>query len=168
MLRMKPTQRAITAKLQRVAVGFTLLEMVMVLVMVGVLTIYALPNVLNMPGATLDSQAKSFASDLRRTQLLATVSGSTLCMWLTDNTHYSVKNQCTAAASTLTDPATNRPIQGTLINGVTFGSYVNPQGLKFNSLGQPSLAASYVFSGSTPTSTVNVTALTGYVKVTTP
>ena len=167
---MKPTQHHRLMKQQCNAVGFTLIEMVMVLVLIGILSIYAVPNILSMPTSTLDSQAKSFASDLRRTQLLASVRGTSLCVLLRDNSHYSVVSQCAQPSSEIIDPATGLAFRGQFQNGVVFKNYPNLPALEFNSLGQPNRAASYVIapqSGSTASVNVNVTALTGYVSTVT-
>ena len=163
---MKPTQNLASRHPQRAAVGFTLIEMAIVLVLLSVLSIYTVPKVFNSSAVTLDSQAKSFASDLRRVQLLSSVRGISLCVKLVDNTHYSVLTQCAQSASTFIDPATGQPFQGQLLYGVIFQNFPNLPALEFNNLGQPSRAASYVIgpqSGSTASFGVNVTALTGYV-----
>jgi prepilin-type N-terminal cleavage/methylation domain-containing protein len=165
---MKPTQPPFVSQKQRcAALGFSLIELMVVLVLIGILSLVAIPKMLNNPAATLDAQAKTFASDLRRAQLLAGVRGVSLCV-LASGISYSVVSQCAQPASVITDPANGQPFARTLTNGVTFTNAAIAPPLEFNNLGQPSQAAAYIVSPSNGAINfhVNVTALTGYVSIT--
>lgn len=150
---------------ERVYRGFTLMEMVVVLLLLGILSIYATPRILNLAESTMDSQAKAFASDLRRVQLLASVRGATLCVCLINNQSYKVLNSsCNPDdANAVTDPSTGKVFQSQLVNGVIF--LQGPTLLKFDSSGQPDAGAAYAIGkdSNTPAIQVQVTSLTGYV-----
>lgn len=143
----------------------------MVVVVLGILSVVALPKMLNNPSATLDVQAKAFASDLRRAQLLASTQAVSVCVLATVNTNtYRMVYQCAQPnTSQVKDPATGQAFVGTFTNGVAF-SVTPGQSLEFNSLGQPNLQTptNYVIvpANGAMSFHVSVTPLTGYVSTT--
>lgn len=164
---MKPAQPIVAKNKPCNWVGFTLIEMMVVLVLVGILGAYAIPKMLNNSAATLDAQAKTFASDLRRAQLLATLRGVSLCV-LAGGSSYSIVYQCTQPSNTIIDPVTGQPFVGAFTNGVALTNAPVAPPLEFNNLGQPNHAASYVIAPSNGLTSfhINVAALTGYVSTT--
>lgn len=145
--------------------GFTLVELLMVMTILGIVAVYAGLKDTSSADATLPSQARKLASDLRHAQLLASSQGIRLC-FRTGNNHYyaSLYDQANSSCSTtpLTDPATGGAFSVTLQKNASFSSGANTT-LTFDSLGRPSAAASYTLSTGTSTETVSVAALTGRV-----
>ncbi|MGB5305334.1 MAG: type II secretion system protein [Gammaproteobacteria bacterium] len=143
--------------------GFTLIELVTVLVIVAALAAYALPN-WSPDDTTVAAQADRLARDLRHTQALAMAQGRTLSFDVVSASAY----RAAAGGSTVTDPATQENFLITLDNSVTLSG----TDTDFDSLGRPVsagslLAAARVFSvtGSSRTATVTVSPVTGYVAV---
>lgn len=147
--------------------GFTLIEMVIFMTLVGILSVIATPRLLGNSSVTLDSQVKTFAADLRRVQLWASNSGTNLCV-LTATSSYSVVYQCGQPANKVTDPATGLAFERSFEKGLTFTNSAVVPPLQFDSLGQANHATHFVISASDGVSlAVDVTALTGYVSVST-
>ena len=163
---MKPAQLLALKNKRHAMAGFTLIEMVMVLTLIGIFGMVSMPKMLSVGPATLDSQARTFASDLRRTQLLASVRGITLCVQAS-GTHYSIE-PCTQPGMPIVDPATGQSFVGDFRNGVQFTNAAITPSLAFNSAGQPNHATRFMVGSNVSTSTlyVDVTALTGYVSTT--
>lgn len=145
--------------------GFTLVELLMVMTIIGIVGVFVALKSPSPADATLPSQARKLASDLRHAQQLATSQGIRLCFRTGSNHYYaSPYLQASSSCSTtpLSDPATGGAFSVTLQKGVTFSSGANSI-LVFDSLGRPSAAASYTLSSGTSTNSVSVAALTGRV-----
>ena len=136
--------------------GFTLVELIIVIVVLGIMSAYAVMRYTSPAEVTLPSQAQTMASNIRAVQTLATTSGRRIRIDFTA-TRYTVS--CVDGAN---------PCPGFYVdleNGVTL-STISITPLDFNSLGQPlnsagaSTAASYTLGGA---KTVSVAALTGFV-----
>ncbi|MEJ2687445.1 MAG: type II secretion system protein [Gammaproteobacteria bacterium] len=144
--------------------GFTLVELVTVLVIVAVLGAYLVPK-LDISGSSVAAQATGLARDLRHAQALAMAEGSTL-VFQPAASGYRVTD---SGGTTVTDPATQRPFQVTLDNGVSLSGGA----VRFDSLGRPVSAggslrtgpASLALSGGGRTDTVAVSPVTGFVSV---
>jgi len=150
--------------------GSTFIELLIVLVVLGVLSAYAVTKSVTSGELTLPSQAQQMASDIRHMQLLASSWGQSLRLTVGPDS-YTVS--CTSAVAApcpvstnlaITDPATGRSFVVTLQKGVVFGSPTTAV-LNINSMGQPLLGASYTLDAG-KLSTVNVASLTGFVTVT--
>ena len=152
--------------------GFTLVELVFVIVIVGIMSAYVTMQGYSAAEMSLPSQAQKMASDIRHARTLATTWGQRLRLSVTAgaNGNYQVVS-CTVNpttgvvsscnASPVVDPVTGIGFSVNLQKGVALAG---PTTLDFNSLGQPSAAASYTLtSGSVKT--INVAALTGFVTV---
>ncbi len=153
------------------ASGFTLMELVIVIVVVGVISAYAMMRNSSSSVFSLLSQAQTMASDIKHVQAMATVWGKSLTISMSEGANGTYSVSCTfggAAPCNTTDPVIN-PATGTVFTislqkGVALSG---PGTLVINSLGQPTAAAQYVLSTTDGASmTVDVAALTGHVTLT--
>ncbi len=146
--------------------GFTLVEMITVLAVLLIVSLYAVTKNGNSGAYSLLSQAETMASDIRHAQTLAATWGRSVRI-TTTSTGYSVSCVTTTGTSPcnvspVIDPATGASFAVTLENGAT----LSPAGtLDISSIGRPSAAASYTLSAGTGSKTVNVAALTGFVSL---
>jgi MSHA pilin protein MshC len=148
--------------------GFTLMELIIVIVVVGLLSAYAMMRNSSSSVFSLLSQAQTLASDIKHVQTMATVWGKSLSISASGgvNGTYSVSCTTVGAAPCNTNPVIN-PATGTaftisLQKGVSLSG---PASLVINSLGQPAAGAQYVLSTEGASMTVDVAALTGHVTV---
>ena len=147
------------------------MELVIVLVVVGVLSAYAMMKNSSSSVFSLLSQAQTLAGDIKHVQAMATVWGKSLTITATGgaNGTYSVSCTTSVAAPCNTNPIIN-PATGTafaigLEKGVALSA--NPGTLVIDSQGKPASVAQYVLSAPDGTSvTVVVAPLTGHVTVT--
>ena len=147
--------------------GFTLIEVVVVIVILGIISVYATPKSVSTAEITLPSQAQKLASDIRHTQVLATSWGKSLRLSITTGSNGTYSVSCVTSGSSPCDisPVVN-PSGGSfsvsLQKNVVLGGTST---VDFNSLGQPSAAATYTLTTGSSTITVSVAALTGFVTV---
>jgi prepilin-type N-terminal cleavage/methylation domain-containing protein len=164
------------------AAGLTLIEVLIAIVVVGVLSAFAVARNSSPANYTAMSQGETLAANLRHSQALATswnrsltvtLSGGTLqpsgYMLLANNGTFTVKCANGSAVapcnstSAVTDPATGSNFTVSLEHGI---SVSGPSTLTFDSFGKPSAAASYTLAAGSITVTVAVAAVTGFVTVT--
>jgi len=151
--------------------GFTLVELVVIIVVLGIMSVYATMKSVSPAVFTLPSQAEKLASDIRHMQTLATTWGRSLRLSATAGANgvYSVKcvvsgaSPCNTYPNPVIDPATGTSFSVAVQKDVVLAG---PITLDFNSLGQPSAAASYCLTSGGSTENVGVAALTGLVAVT--
>lgn len=152
--------------------GFTIIELLMVLVVVGVLSAYAIMKSASPANATLPSQAEKLAVDFRHMQLLAITSSRVLCFQASDNSYKVTQGLSCPATPVVNDPATGAPLSFTLQQGVVFSSATAK--LVIDSLGRPvvvstgallttSPAASYTLSTGSATQSMAVERVSGRV-----
>lgn len=149
--------------------GFTLMELIIVIVVVGVLSAYAMMKNSSSSVFSLLSQAQTLAGDIKHVQTMATVWGKNLTISATDgaNGTYSVclTPQIPAPCTNpVINPATGTAFTISLQKGVVLTA-TNPT-LAINSLGQPASSARYTLSSETVSVKVDVAELTGHVTVT--
>ena len=162
--------------------GFTLIEVVVVIVILGIISVYATPKSVSTAEITLPSQAQKLASDIRHAQVLATSWGKSLRLSIIagKNGTYSVSCVTSGSFPCNVSPVVN-PSGGSF--SVSLQKSVVLCGtstVDFNSLGQPSAAATYTLSidplsidplcidplsTNASKETVSVAALTGFVTV---
>jgi MSHA pilin protein MshC len=151
--------------------GFTIIELVMVMVILGVLSAYLLPRWTTID-TTVHAQGDRMARDLRHAQAMAMNQGRTLTVQLPSNSDYRVTDQAVSPGTPVTDPAdVQTPFAYTFQDNVTRAGSCGD--IDFDSLGRPLsggtlLAAScdYILTGGTVQSTLSVTPLTGHITVT--
>ena len=144
--------------------GFTLIELVMVLVILGVLSAYVATRW--SPGdSAVHAEAAQLARDLRHAQALAMNTGTPLDFEPLGN-GYRVTN----GGSLIQDPARGGPFQHELASGVSRGGSCGT--VRFDTLGRPvsagnlmAAACTHVLSGPSVSSTVTLTPVTGFVSV---
>ena len=157
MHRSSPSRRSVA--------GFTLLEVVFTVVMLGVLAKFAMMKLVTPATMTLPAQAQALADLIRRAQSLAVVRGQRMSVSVaTAGPDGRLAIACAASAPCNTDSSL------TVGQGAAVGSAST---IFFNSLGQPvnstgaALASdtSFTLSYNSATYTVTVAALTGRVSV---
>src|SRR5215213_4273363 len=123
--------------------GFTLVEMVIVMVVLGVLSAYALMANSSPAAYTMLSQAQKMAADIRHAQALASTWGRSLRITAVAGTNgtYSVSCVSTGASpcdvSPVINPATGSTFMVSLQRNVAL---TGPASLDIDSLGKPSAA----------------------------
>jgi len=154
---------------RRTLTGFTLLEVIFTIVVLGILAKFAMMKLLTPATMTLPMQAQSLSDVIRRGQSLAVVRGErTQVAVTTSGANGRVAVACPASTPCSTDTSITVS-QGAVVGGAS--------SVYFNSLGQPVDSAgtaltqdtiftlSYTTGGSSATYTVTVAALTGRVSV---
>lgn len=139
--------------------GFTLVELVIVIVVLAIISAYAIIKSTSPAEVTLPSQAETMASALRHTQALAYTSGQRRRVSALNGNTYSV---AICGGSPITCPTTESTV--TLQNSVTFTA-VSLVTLDFNTLGQPDGKATFTLRAGGASKTVCVAAVTGLVSV---
>jgi prepilin-type N-terminal cleavage/methylation domain-containing protein len=126
--------------------GFTLVELIMVVVLISILAVSFVPKFLDTSAISLAGAAAMAAADIRYTQELAmgTHSPRTI-VFTTTNTYYTVDSR-----------NVNLPSKVTISSGGTF---------TFNSLGEPTAGggSSVTLSAGAETKTITVDSYTGRV-----
>jgi Tfp pilus assembly protein FimT len=153
----------------RKAAGFTLLELIFIIVLLGVLGKVAMMKLVTPATMTLPAQAQSLADLVRRAQSLAVVRGQRMGVSVTTSgANGSVAIACAASAPCSTD-ASLTVSQGAVL-ATASPVYFNSLGQPVDSAGTPlttdaNFMLSYVTGATTATFTVTVSALTGRVSV---
>jgi prepilin-type N-terminal cleavage/methylation domain-containing protein len=143
--------------------GFTLLELVIVIAVLGILSAYAVMRGVSPDEMSLPSQAQTMASDIRRAQTLAYTGGKHLRFTIPGGNSYRL-DSCVVDVNGVVTSCPTTVFSVPLQKNVTLAG-TSTATLDFNTLGQPtSGAASYtLISGSNVK--VSVAALTGLVNV---
>ncbi|MGD8383056.1 MAG: prepilin-type N-terminal cleavage/methylation domain-containing protein [Syntrophobacterales bacterium] len=126
--------------------GFTLVELIMVVVLIGILAVSVIPKFVDTSAISLQGGAAMVAADIRYTQELAmsTHSPKTI-IFTTNDTFYTVNSQ-----------TMNLPSRVSISSGATF---------TFNSLGEPTTGggSSVQITAGGSTKTITVESYTGRV-----
>ena len=152
--------------------GFTIIELVAVIVLLGILAISIIPRSPTKGSLTIAGQAHQLASDIRYVQSLSMTRGQRFCFRLT-STGY---NMTTTAANACTATSTEHPAGIALpvsLDGISVNSTLPAGDVIFNGKGAPytdattALAANAVvtLSGEGGTKTVTISPVTGRVVV---
>lgn len=152
--------------------GFSLIELVMIIVVVSTLGVVMLTRYHDPVETTVSIEADRLARDIRHVQMLAMTWGQSLRL-TPAGANYGVS--CVTAGATppcnsnpVNDPAGNEPFTRTLEPGIT----VAGAALDIDALGRPVNAGAllnadttYTLTGGSESSTVTVARLTGFVTV---
>ena len=100
--------------------GFSLIELVMVIVLISILAVFAMPL---WTGSTINiaAQADQLAADILYTQSLSLTSGQRYYLIEITASTYQIRN---SAGTAITYPGTGKTTI-TLNSGITFGSFTN-------------------------------------------
>jgi MSHA pilin protein MshC len=127
--------------------GFTLLELIIILIVTSILSAYVLMRAPSSSLYTQSSAAEQVRRDIRYTQSLA----------MSLNASYSIN--FSANGYTITPPPPNGAYSITMPTGVTLSVVT----ITFDATGTPGAAASVTVTGSGGTTTLTVAAETGFV-----
>jgi MSHA pilin protein MshC len=157
------------SRIKRAITGFTLLELLCTVVILGILAKVAMMKLITPATMTLPTQAQSLADVIRRAQSLAVVRGQRMSVSVAaSGVSGHVDVACAASAPCNTDTSFAVSQGAVLASAST---------IYFNSLGQPvnsagaaltsdtSFTLSYQTGENTATYTVTVAAITGRVSV---
>ncbi len=151
-----------TYKQRKPIAGFTLVELIIVIAVLGIISAYAMMRGGSPAEVSLPSQAQTLASDIRRAQTLAYTSGQRMRLTINSPTTGSYRVACITPTPPATSCATDFSVavqKGVALAGTTT--------LDFISSGEPLTSASYTLTYGSQ-NTVCVAALTGFVKVAPP
>ena len=148
--------------------GFTLIELIMVLVIAGVLAVVAVPRMFNATEFQSRGLSDQVQASLRYAQKIAIAQHRFVCATFTANSlslTIGSTNTCTPGApvtalSSNTDALKNGNYVLNAPSSISFAA--TPAAFSFNALGQPSTAATVNVTGDV-TRTITVEAETGYV-----
>lgn len=141
--------------------GFTLIELVMVIVLVGVLAIFAAPRLFDSAAFNARGFHDETLAFLRYAQKTAIAQRRTVCVAFTlSSATLKVDNDSSAGCeANLAGPRGDSPGTVTARSGVTYGSL--PAAVSFDALGQPTAAQTIQVQG--VGRSITVEAGTGYV-----
>jgi len=156
--------------------GFTLVELVMVLVLIGILAVFAAPKMLSVTSTKSDTFARKLRADIRYAQNLAMSENRRYRVYLNTSPGpakgYAVVNDANGngtwgeAGEIAADPAGGGSLSIALDTGDFVGITVStPAGgfIEFDSLGRPTAGGGTVLTVSPGGLTVTITAQTGAV-----
>lgn len=166
------------ANIKSVERGFTLIELIMVIVLLGVLAVFAAPRIFNSG----DFYARGFHDEtlgyLRYAQKTAIAQRRTVCVAFgtgaTGSVTLSIASAAAtfncASAGTLTGPKGESPVVLSARSGVAFGTSPAPINFNFDGLGQPittggagAAQATQTFQVVGASRSITVETATGYV-----
>lgn len=156
--------------------GFTLIEVVIILVLIAITGFFVAPRMLDVGGTKAGAFADKLRADIRHSRNLAMTENRRYRVYINAApapvpNGYAVVNDAngdgwgmTAASEIAQDPAGSGPLSVTLNAGDYAGITVAPNGaIEFDSLGRPTMGGGMVLTVSPGGETVTITAQTGAV-----
>jgi MSHA pilin protein MshC len=146
--------------------GFTLLELVMVIVLLGIIAFYAAPRLGTVASANAGVFVDKLRADIRYAQDVAMTRNKRVRVTIVSANAYSITD---AMGNPIVDPATGKNYVVTLGAGISFGVIsFNGNYIEFDSLGAPydgagALTAAGTVSVMPGALTITVTPQTGAV-----
>jgi MSHA pilin protein MshC len=152
----------------RVTRGFTLMEFIFTIVILAILTKFAMMKLVTPGTMTLQAQAQAVADTVRRAQSLAMNRSRRMSVSATGGSNGSVAIACVGGSC-------NTDTSYSLSQGVSLASSASP--IYFNSRGEPinnagsrlnadtTYTVSYTTASSTKTYTITVAQITGRVSI---
>ncbi|HEC17558.1 MAG TPA: type II secretion system protein [Sedimenticola sp.] len=157
--------------------GFTVMELVMVISILGIVAAFAIPRWQANGAYTVGYQADRLLSDIRYIQSLAMAWGENLRLDVSTGSYQvtcvnsSGTAACGSAGDIITDPLTNQPFNVTLDSGITLAGIDTD----FDKLGRPnssgtllSGARTFTLSGGSNSWTVSTAPVTGFASKSSP
>jgi prepilin-type N-terminal cleavage/methylation domain-containing protein len=144
--------------------GFTLLELVLVVVAIGIFSVIAAPKFNNPISYTAQSRAETFASDLRHIKNLAAANDR--CVAITTTVSGGITTIIGSKPSDSIYPPCNGNtviFSSALDSNTSITGPVSP--FYFNNVGQPNMAATYTVLAGGVKNYVGVNSFTGLVVV---
>jgi type II secretory pathway pseudopilin PulG len=140
--------------------GFTMIELVMIIVLLTIVAVVAAPRLANIAGVKVSATARRLQADMAYTQNLAMTSNQRHRLVFPSTTSYEVRD---TSGALVTNPSSGGGFSVTTDSGITLSWSLNGdsalnRGVEFDTLGRP-----YLYAGSSP-STTNIAA--GTVTVT--
>jgi prepilin-type N-terminal cleavage/methylation domain-containing protein len=114
--------------------GFTLIEMVMVLILIGVLAVVFVPRAPSKGSLTFAGQAQQLASDIRYVQALSMTRGQRHCLNLTGTGYSMTTSNCSTSVGVEHPTGAVFPIT---LEGVTLSSNLSSSLVTFTGKGEP-------------------------------
>jgi MSHA pilin protein MshC len=147
--------------------GFTLMELVMILVLVGILAAFVAPRLGNVTGTQALAFSDKLRADIRYAQSLAMTTGQRHRVYV--NTApaplpqgYAVEN--VATGSIVPDPGGTPNLSVTLNSGDYAGITIAPAAtIEFDSFGRPTMGGGTALTVAPAGATITITAGTGAV-----
>jgi MSHA pilin protein MshC len=151
--------------------GFSLIELVVIILLLGILSFFAVPKFINLDSYRERTSINEVAGAIRYAQKLAVASGCEV-RFSASGSDYTLQ-QCSSSCTDGLTPATrcasanfadltNYPVTGGSVTGISFSS--TPANFTFNALGRIDTAAAIAATIAIGGENINVYSETGYVE----
>lgn len=147
--------------------GFTLVELMIVVVLLSILAIFVTQNTSGLQGVNLGAASKKMQSDLRYAQNLAMTTGDSHGLQVLGPTTYRIYNVVTNAV--VESPYDHEPMTENFVEdylGVNVDVADQAVDIRFNAYGQPTTGAETIqLEIGSDAMSVQVTATSGFVSI---